>query len=87
MASLKGPVKCRVPNTAQFADWVRLEVRRLMTTLQADGWTAVGIAESVGVSRRSLYRWRNGDESPEVPQFLALCELVDEQRANRKVGS
>lgn len=78
--------RCRVPNERRFADWVRLEVRKIMATLQADGWASVDIAESIGVSRATLYRWRAGTESPEVPKFLLLCDLADEVRAKRMVG-
>ncbi len=83
---LRPLAKCRVPDLARFADQTRVEVRRCMAALQADDWSAVDIAESVGVSRRTLYRWRNGSELPDVAQFYALKSLAAECSAKRRTG-
>lgn len=82
----KGLAKCRVPGMAQFADGVRAEVRRCMTQLQTDGWAAVEIAEYIGTSRRTLYRWRNGDELPNVAEYFSLKELAAEFSGKRRLG-
>ncbi len=84
--SLKPIVRCRVPEAERYADWVRSEVRRAIATLQASGWASIAISETLGIGRTTLYRWRNGDESPEVPAFLVLMDLAEEVRTPRKVG-
>ncbi len=85
MSQFKGPAKCRVPQAAQYAQECCVEIRRSMVQLQADKWTGIEIAEYLGVSRRTLYRWRNGDEEPTYSQFLSLRALAAET-SPRKFG-
>lgn len=85
--TLRPLARCRVADSERYSLWVCTEVRRHMVTLQADGVPAIEIAESIGVSRTTLYRWRNGDESPTVQKFLLLCDLADDVKSARKVGT
>lgn len=85
-ATLRPLSRCRVPDLGQFREHCRLEVRRCMATLQADGWSGIDIAESVGASRSTLYRWRSGAELPDYAQFLALKSLAAECANQRKAG-
>ncbi len=80
-----GPRKCRVPQAAQFAEDARIQIRTFMSQLQTDKWTGIEIAEYLGVSRRTLYRWRNGDEEPTYSQFLSLRALAAET-SRKKFG-
>lgn len=84
--SFRPPSKCRVPSLERFANDARVEVRRCMTQLQADGWSAIEIAETVGTSRTELYRWRNGSALPDYAQFMALKSLAAEQASKRRTG-
>ena len=73
---LRPLARCRVPDMAQLRDQIRLDVRRCMASLSAAGCPAIDVAYLVGVSRSTLYRWRNGDELPDPVQLELLRSLA-----------
>ena len=61
---------------AHLRESIRLDVRRCMATLAVAGCPAIDVAYLVGVSRSTLYRWRNGDELPDPVQLELLRSLA-----------
>lgn len=41
------------------------------------GWPVVYLAEILGVSRATVYKWENGESIPEWPTMQALSHVLD----------
>ncbi len=82
--SRKEKVELRVPRVL-LSKAPPFRAGLITSQLQTDSWTGIEIAEYLGVSRRTLYRWRNGDEEPTYSQFLSLRALAAET-SPRKIG-
>lgn len=85
-AKVRPLAKCRVPDMAQLREQIRLDVRRCMVSLSAAGLPAIDLAYMLGVSRSTLYRWRNGDELPDPVQLEQLRALAA-QVTRKAVGT
>lgn len=82
---LRPPRKCGVPELSKWEHAVATEVRGLLTALHASGVSMVDVGVSIGVARRTLYRWRTGEDSIPASMLLALRELAAE-RGSRKAA-
>jgi hypothetical protein len=81
---LRPLARCCVPDMTQLRDAIRLDVRRCMASLGAAGCPAIDVAYLIGVSRSTLYRWRNGAELPDPIQLELLRSLAGQ--VTRRVG-
>jgi transcriptional regulator with XRE-family HTH domain len=72
---------------AQLREDIRLDVRRCMASLATAGCPAIDVAYLVGVSRSTLYRWRNGDELPDPVQLATLRALAAEVAGRKAAGT
>lgn len=82
---LRPLAKCGVPDLAKWEHAVASEVRGILALLAASGVAMVDVGAAVGVARRTLYRWRTGEDSIPAAKLLALRALVGERA--RKVGT
>lgn len=78
MGKLRPISRARVPNPEHWERLVACECRELLAILGAAGWSMLDVAETLGVGRSSLYRWRTGDEDPRSSTLLALRALAAE---------
>jgi transcriptional regulator with XRE-family HTH domain len=85
MSRFRPIARCRVPDLAHLRETIRLDVRRCMATLAAAGCPAIDLAYLVGVSRSTLYRWRNGDELPDPVQLATLRALAAEVSGRKAI--
>lgn len=76
--------RARVPNAKLWELKVAQEVRGLMAVLGAAGWSMLDVAESLGVSRSSLYRWRTGEDDTPGSKLEALRALVADVVGERR---
>lgn len=83
---LKPLARCAVPDLGYLRDQIRSDVRRYMVSLSNAGCAAVDVAELVGVSRSTLYRWRAGDELPNLVQLELLKLLAAQVTSVRKAA-
>jgi len=49
---------------------------RLTALREAKGWSEVGFAEKLGISRQLLGRIENGDQNPSLPTILKVCGIA-----------
>lgn len=49
--------------------------RRLYLAREAAKFTQKDAAEEIGVTRQKLSRWENGESSPSLEEFRALCTV------------
>lgn len=76
--------RCGVPEQSTWEHSVATEVRGLLAGLSAHV-SMQDVAVSMGVARRTLYRWRTGDDSIPAYQLLRLRALAAEVAARRAV--
>ena len=76
--------RCGVPDAAKWEHAVCSEVRGLLAAIAGSGLSMVDAAERIGSSRRTLYRWRTGEDAIPAVKLLALRELAAECSAKRR---
>ena len=82
---LRPLARCGVPDAAKWDRLVCSEVRGLLAALAGAGVSMVDVGVSIGVGRRTLYRWRTGEDAIPAKKLLALRALAGERA--RKVGT
>ena len=38
-------------------------------------WNPTTLAKAIGLNRKSIYRWLNGESAPNIVYFMRLCDI------------
>ncbi len=77
--------RCGGTEPSTFTLQVCAEVRGLMAQLAGAGVSMVDVGVSLGVARRTLYRWRTGEDAIPAVKLLALRALYAEHCQPKRV--
>lgn len=50
---------------------------------EAAGMTVASLASAVGVHRQAVYRWEDGERTPDVETLAQICDVLGASRADR----
>ena len=56
------------------------DVRTLLATLKAKGWTNYAIADEIGVTPNAVEKWQSGDRNASQSRLILLNQLLNIKR-------